>query len=223
MKTAVLRLGLGALAAWTLPSAVAAHDISGSVSLKEKNGKLATDLSDVVVWVEGARAKAKPEKAALAMKGKTFTPHVLAIGVGSTVDFPNDDPILHNVFSVARDASFDLGLYKRPKSAQYTFQNPGVFSVYCNIHPQMSAIIVVRDNPYFTRAAKDGAFVIPDVPAGEYTVMAFHERGGVSVPQTVKLPLPPGTALSFALDASNYRRVQHKNKFGKAYGRDGYQ
>jgi plastocyanin len=212
-----LSVAFGALA---LCSFASAGDIVGRVELMEKGGKKATDLSDVVVYVDGARTKPKPAKEAVIMKSKAFAPHVLAIGAGTTVDFPNEDPILHNVFSVSQEG-FDLGLYKRPKSASRTFDKPGIYTVYCNIHPQMSATVLVIDNPYFTSVAKDGTFRIAGVPAGEYKLIAFHERAGESALSLKVLATGEATA-SFSLDASSYKRVAHKNKFGKDYGKEAY-
>jgi plastocyanin len=202
-------------------SSVNAGDIVGRVELTEKGGKKASDLSDVVIYVENAKSRAKAGKEVLTMKSKTFTPHVLAVGVGTTVEFPNEDPILHNVFSVSGEG-FDLGLYKRPKSGSRTFDKPGVYTIYCNIHPQMSALVMVRDNPHFAKASKDGAFRIEGVPAGEYKVRAFHERAGEGVPVTVKVAATGEASVALSLDAASYKRVQHKNKFGKAYGREAY-
>jgi len=213
-----LRVALGVMA---LGSLAPAGDIVGRVELTEKGGKKATDLSDVVVYVESSKAKPKPAKEVLTMKGKAFAPHVLAIGAGTTVDFPNEDPILHNVFSVSQEG-FDLGLYKRPKSAARTFDKPGVYTLYCNIHPQMSATVVVRDNPYFAVAAKDGSFRIAGVPAGEYRLVAYHERAGEGLPVAVKVPAAGETAANLSLDASSFKRVAHKNKFGKHYGKEAY-
>lgn len=204
-----------------LSSLASAGDIVGRVELTEKGGKKATDLSDVVVYVESSRAKPKPAREVLTMKGKAFAPHVLAIGAGTTVDFPNEDPILHNVFSVSEEG-FDLGLYKRPKSGSRTFDKPGVYTIYCNIHPQMSATVVVRDNPYFASAAKDGSFRISGVPAGEYKLVAFHDRAGESVPVPVKVSATGETVANLSLDASSFKRVAHKNKFGKDYGKEAY-
>lgn len=202
-------------------SGVSAGDIVGRVDLTEKGGKKADDLSDVVVYLESARGKAAPGKEVVRMKSKTFLPHVVAVAAGTTVEFPNEDPILHNVFSLSGEG-FDLGLYKRPKTGARTFTQPGVYTVYCNIHPQMSALVVVRDNPFFAKAAKDGSFRISGVPAGDYKIRAFHERAGEGALVNVKVPATGDTAVNLSLDAASYKRVPHKNKFGKAYGRESY-
>src|SRR4029079_15398184 len=161
-----------------LPALLQGGPITGKVELLDKCGRKATALSDVVVYVDGARIKPRPATATMVMKGKAFHPHVVVVPVGGTVQFPNEDPIFHNAFSVSGDNRFDMELYKRPKVGSFTFQHPGVVKVYCNIHPQMSAVIVVRDNPLFTKAAVDGTFTIENVPAGKYVVNAWHERGG---------------------------------------------
>ena len=215
-----MRLSL-ALCALCFSQGAFAGDIVGRVELTEKGGKKATDLSDVVVYVENSKARPKPAKEVLTMKSKSFAPHVLVIGTGTTVEFPNEDPILHNVFSVSGDG-FDLGLYKRPKSGSKTFDKPGVYTLYCNIHPQMSATVVVRDNPYFTTVAKDGAFRLAGLPAGEYKILAFHERAGEGTPVAVKVAATGEATASLSLDATSYKRVAHKNKFGKDYGKEGY-
>jgi hypothetical protein len=177
------------------------------------------DVSDVVVYVEGVKTRPRPGRATVTMKGKTFLPRVVAVAVGGTVDFPNQDPIFHNVFSVSGENRFDLDLYKRPKSGSWTFQHPGIVRVYCNIHPQMSAVVLVRDNPHFTKASADGSFVIEDVPAGKYALRAWQERAGEgSVDITVTAS--DETSAELTLDASKWRHVRHKNKFGKDYSGD---
>jgi plastocyanin len=197
----------------------AAGTVTGRVEVLEKGGRRLTDLSDVVVYVEGAKARPKPARATITMKGKSFTPRVLVIGVGTTVDFPNEDPIFHNVFSVSGENRFDLDLYKRPKSGSWTFEHPGLARVYCNIHPQMSAVILVRDSPYFTKATADGAFVLEGVPAGKYVVKAWHERGGEAAAE-VSVTADGKTSADLRLDASTYKQLAHKNKYGKDYSTD---
>ena len=207
------------LACLSLASRAGAGTVAGKVTLLEKGGRPATDLSDVVVYVEGVPVKPKVPKtiaATITMSHKRFEPHLVVIPVGGTVSFPNEDPIFHNAFSVSGENRFDLDLYKRPKTGAFTFQKPGVVRVYCNIHPQMSAVVLVRDNPFFTRAAADGSFAIEGVPAGPQVLHAWHERGGeatapvtVTAEGTVRLPL--------TLDASAFKRVAHKNKVGKDY------
>jgi plastocyanin len=201
---------------------VCAGTVTGKVTLLEKGGRPASDLSDVVVYVEGVktragRASSRPNTATMTMKGKAFAPRVVAVPVGGTVEFPNDDAIFHNVFSVSGENRFDLSLYKRPRKGIQTFEHPGVVKVYCNIHPQMAGVVMVADSPYFAKAAADGSFTIEDVPAGKYAVKAFHEKAPeVAVEVTVPAQ-GEAKAPALSLDASNYKRVQHKNKFGKDY------
>ena len=212
-------VALLALVTLALPALAPAGTVSGRVELIDKGGRKASDLSDVVVFVEGVKARPRPTRITMTMKGKSFVPRVVVVPVGGTVDFPNEDPIFHNVFSVSGDNRFDLDLYKRPKSGSWTFQHPGVVRVYCNIHPQMSAVVVVRDNPYFAKAAPDGAFSIPDVPPGRYTIKAWNERAS-EVGREIVVPAQGDVGASLTLDASAFKRVGHKNKFGKDYSGD---
>ncbi len=192
-----------------------AGNVTGAVQVFDK-GRKALDASDAVVWIEGAHVRPRPAAANVLMKGKAFSPHVVVVPVGSTVSFPNDDPIFHNAFSVSGENRFDLGLYKRPKTGAHTFTVPGVVRVYCNIHPQMAAVVVVRDNPYFAKAGADGSFTIEGVPAGKYTLRAWHERGGEGT-ASVTVPAEGETRAELTLDASGYKAAPHKNKYGKDY------
>jgi plastocyanin len=205
-------LALGAGAAAPLQ----AGTVTGKITLLEKGGRVAPDSSDVVVWVEGPRGRLTPTRASVVMKGKEFRPHLVAVGVGSTVEFPNDDPIFHNAFSVSGENRFDLDLYKRPKTGAWTFQHAGVVRVYCNIHPQMSAVVVVRDNPWFARAGADGSFMLDAVPAGRHVLKAWHERGGEASTE-VTVPADGRVSATLTLDGSRFKRSAHKNKFGKDY------
>ena len=213
MRSAVAAVGLG------LAAPALAGTVVGRVDVLDRGGRRLGDLSDVVVYVEGVKARPRPGHATVTMKGKAFTPRVLAVGVGTTVDFPNEDPIFHNVFSVSGDNRFDLELYKRPRSGSWTFQHPGIARVYCNIHPQMSAVVLVRDNPFFTKAAPDGTFTLEGLPPGRYVLKAWHERGGETATE-VAVPADGRATAELHLDASTYKQLPHKNKYGKDYTSD---
>lgn len=196
-----------------------AGTVAGKVELIEKGGRRASDLSDVIVYVEGPKAKGKPERVTMAMKDKAFRPRVAAVSAGGVVEFPNQDPIFHNVFSVSGANRFDLDLYKRPKSGSWTFTSPGVARVYCNIHPQMSAVVLVRDNPYFTTAAADGSFTIAHVPAGRWQIKAWQERAP-EASQEIVVGADSQVTAQLVLDGSQFKTTPHKNKFGKDYKTD---
>jgi plastocyanin len=202
------------------PAVASAGTVKGRVELIEKGGRRATDLSDVVLYLEGLRARPRPARATMTMKGKSFVPRVLVVQVGDSVDFPNEDPIFHNAFSVSGDNRFDLSLYKRPKVGSWTFSKPGVVRVFCNIHPQMSAVVVVRDNPYFVKAAFDGSFAIPDVPAGRLVLKGWNERVAEAGSREVVVPATGDVEVSLTLDASAFKKVPHKKKDGKDYSED---
>ena len=193
-----------------------AGGVTGQVQLLEKGGASASDLSDVVVYLEGVKtAKPKQQSATVVMKAKNFTPHVVVIPVGGTVEFPNEDPIFHNAFSVQPENKFDLELYKRPKTGSWTFKNPGVVNVYCNIHPQMAAYIRVVDGAW-ALTGPGGEFAIDGLAPGRYTVKVWHERGGERELTTL---VRAGTAsdVRLVLDASRYQPAAHKNKHGDDY------
>lgn len=209
-----------ALLGLALAFPASAGTVAGTVSVLEKDDRKARDLSDVIVWVDGVKLSPRPATVRVTMRAKSFTPHVSVVAVGGTVEFPNDDPLFHNAFSVSGENRFDLALYKRPKSGSWRAVAPGIVRVFCNIHPQMSAIVVVRDNPCFARASADGSFVIEGVPAGSYTLKAWHERGGEGSIE-MSVPADGQTGASLVLDASSFKRAQHKNKFGKDYSAPG--
>src|SRR5579862_4985734 len=178
------------LLAWALLAAAAATaaTVSGRVELvssHDPNVRKHTDYSGVVVWLEPAAyvtavsppaIPASAGRAQMVQKNKTFNPHVLAITVGTVVDFPNYDPIFHNAFSNYNGQIFDLVLYPPGTTKSQAFRREGVVRVFCNIHPSMSAVIVVLKSPYFATSAKNGGFEIAHVPAGSYRMQVFHER-----------------------------------------------
>lgn len=195
---------------------VVAGTLQGKVAVLEKDGKRAQDTDEAVVWVEGPKVRLRPTGSTVTMQSKAFVPRVSVVIVGDKVEFPNQDSIFHNVFSVSGENRFDLELYKKPKSAFKVFEHPGVVRIYCNIHPQMSGFLLVRDNPFWARVSADGSFRVADVPAGTWVVKAWHERSGESA-QSVAVPQAGAVEASFSLDASKYKRAPHKNKFGKDY------
>jgi plastocyanin len=193
-----------------------AGTLRGRILLVEKGGKTASDLADAVVWVEGPQVASRPSRATITMKDKAFAPRVAVVTVGGSVEFPNQDPVFHNVFSVSGENRFDLELYKKPKSGAWVFRHPGLVRVYCNIHPQMSAYVLVRDNPFWARPSESGAFEIPDVPPGAWVLKAWHERAG-EARQAVTVAGEETQEVLLTLDASKWKPAPHKNKFGQDY------
>ena len=137
------------------------------------------EIRNVIVFVSDLPAsKPAPMKASISQKDEQFVPHVVAATTGSSVAFPNNDPFFHNVFSLSRGGSFNLGRYPSGASRSETFRKPGIVKVFCEIHSQMSAVIRVFDHPWFTIPVDDGSFALDDVPPGEHTLVAWHERIG---------------------------------------------
>ena len=125
--------------------------------------------------------------AQMVQKDITFVPHVLPVVVGTTVAFPNDDPVFHNVFSASPVHKFDLGLYPQGKSRSTTFERPGIVQIGCNVHPQMSGYVVVLDEPYFAVPNARGVYELTDLPLGSYTIKVWHpDFGSISQPFTLR-------------------------------------
>jgi plastocyanin len=214
--------------AFIMITAAAAGTVSGRVELvssRDTGVRKHADYSGVVVWLE--RLSGTPivptaaTHAQMIQKNKTFTPHVLAVTVGTVVDFPNFDPIFHNAFSNYNGQIFDIGLYPPGTTRSIPFRREGVVRVFCNIHPSMSAVIVVLKSPYFSTSSKRGAFRIADVPAGSYSMHVFHERAGeqtlAALTRTIELSGDPLQLPGLQISESSYLELPHKNKFGKEY------
>jgi plastocyanin len=140
----------------------------------------APEMRSVVLYLKGVRfdGALPPARAQIRQEQESFSPRVIAVPRGSTIEFPNFDPYFHNVFSLSGAGTFDLGRYPSGQSRSRQFTRAGIVKVYCHIHSQMSATIMVFDHPWFTTADADGAFTIPNVPPGEYTLVGWHERVG---------------------------------------------
>jgi plastocyanin len=211
---------------WLLP--VWCANVKGTVVLTDSRDpgvRHNQDFRDVVVWLEPAagdppRAVAS-RRYRMTQKDKHFIPHVLAIPVGATVDFPNKDPIFHNVFSNYNGQVFDLGLYKPYTSREEVFKRPGIVRVFCNIHPTMSAVIAVLDSPWFAVSDAEGGFEIRDVPPGNYTLHVFHERATGETLNALTKPVsvePGGTRVAaIHVSETGYIPAPHKNKWDKDY------
>ena len=222
------RCVIGVLLLFALLKIAGAATVSGRVELvlsHDPKVRKHTDYSGVVVWLEPASGlpvlPAAVARAQMVQKNKTFLPHVLAISVGTVVDFPNFDPIFHNAFSNYNGQIFDIGLYAPGTTKAIAFHREGAVRVFCNIHPAMSAVILVVDTPYFTVSDHDGNFEIADVTPGEYKFEVFHERAAENVLQglerRVTVEAETLTLPKVEISESGYLPASHQNKYGKDY------
>jgi plastocyanin len=217
------KLQVAVLAATALAMAARhpAPSVGGNITVLDKGDHPADDVGQAVAWLATTHpSPPAPTTAQIGTEKKEFSPHVLVTPVGSTVSFPNHDPFNHNVFSLSDEAPFDLGLYSRGEARSVVFGHPGVVRVYCNVHAQMSAIVMVRDNPYFTQPGSDGSFTIAGVPPGRYILHVWHERAP-EVTRTIDVPAAGVDGLTIELDARGYRFMPHLNKEGKPYPQQG--
>ncbi len=184
-----------------------AQDISGTILIKRKMTKpsvtaavsvyqrgpavklgkdaeedpLVFERSRVVVYIEGpGRGVNETANAAAEVQqiDRRFNPELVVVPVGSTVSFPNMDPIFHNIYSLSKPKSFDLGSYDKGETRKVTFPKPGIVEIYCHLHPNMSATIVVTPNRWYARPDRTGRYQIPNVPPGQYTLVAWHKSAG---------------------------------------------
>lgn len=222
-KLSVFRVPAILVCAVGLPL-VHAADVTGRVQIDSDRKN--EDASGVVISLtpldraQAASLRQPPIRASLVQKDKTFSPHILVIPPGSLVDFPNKDPFFHNVFSLFEGKRFDLGLYESGASRSVKFEHPGVSYIFCNIHPQMNAIVISLDTPYYALVNADGVLKIPNVAAGTYTMQIWAE--GLDSEEMAKLsrrltivqdPVELGTVEI----PSQESLAHHKNKYGREY------
>jgi plastocyanin len=225
-----VRAGAAPLAAQTSPvTAEVSVTKPGTAGHQRGTTGNRADESQVVVWLtplDGAAAKdaAKPatdKVPQLGQRNKSFEPHVIVVQVGSLIQFPNKDPFFHNIFSMYDGKRFDLGLYEAGTSRSVRFDRPGVSFLFCNIHAEMSAVVIVVDTPYFAMSDRAGHLTIPNVPDGRYQMHVWYER---SLPENLKglsrmVTISPGSralAPIHVIDNPNYT-FAHKNKYGEDY------
>lgn len=201
--------------------------VNGVVSVVRKT-KSAVDNSDVAIWLkpvaEAGRAAglALPRlRLKILQHNKRFEPRLLVVPVGSVVDFPNEDPFFHNVFSLFDGKRFDLGLYEAGTSRSVAFTNLGICYIFCNIHPEMSAVVVVVDTPYYAVSNRAGEFTVPNVPPGRYALSVWHERHKPErpdeYPREVRISQASTSLGVIRLIESDQVIAPHKNKYGKDY------
>ena len=202
---------------------------SPAAAKQEKSARAAVDASDIVVWLKPLdpvsrrepEGTASPKKFQLVQHNKSFQPHVLVVPVGSVVDFPNHDPFFHNVFSLFDGKRFDLGLYEAGATNSVRFDRLGVSFLFCNIHPEMSAVVVAVDTPYYGLSDRKGSLAIQNVPDGRYELHVWYER---SLPEDLKNLTRAVTISSTSRELGTIQVPEnpsftsaHKNKYGQDY------
>lgn len=206
-----------------LAAPVAAEELRGRLQLLEKGGKRAARGSDVrqaMVFFEPAGTPGKPPVRpasapfVMTTRDKQFMPRVLTVPKGSRVRFPNEDVILHNVFSVSGRNSFDLGLYKKGAGKEHRFDEAGLVRVFCNVHHSMVGYIWVLDTPFVAVPDAKGEFVLTGLPKGPGRLTVWHEQ---AEPRTVEVQVPRAEPAMATLEIVRPRIPPHLNKSGKSY------
>ena len=180
---------------------------------------------NIVVWLrpvdpQVATRPAPASNLRLTQHNKSFEPHVLVVPVGAVVEFPNRDPFFHNVFSLFDGKRFDLGLYEAGGTRNVSFDRPGISYIFCNIHAEMSAVVIALDTPYFAVSNRRGEIVIPNVPTGHYILHVWYEG---ALPSTLKaltreINVTPDSSTLGVLQIPAEMTVHaHKNKYGMDY------
>ena len=169
------------------------YNLRGTAPPVAQSADALNEFDRMVVLLEGGSPSPKsPVKAILDQRNERFEPEIVIVPTGSTVEFPNWDPIFHNVFSLSRTQAFDLGFYPQGQSRTVKFNHPGIVQVYCHIHAGMYAAIIVTSTPWYAQPSADGNFSWNDVPAGHYRFSAWHKIAGlfrtaIDVPESGKV------------------------------------
>ncbi len=199
--------------------------VAGKVVIQQ-NGKPIPSAAGAVVWLTPVKGEAPrpPEKVfRLVQKNKHFSPHLLVVPIGSAVLFPNEDPFFHNVFSVYEGTRFDLGLYESGSSKEVRFNRPGASYIFCNIHPEMSAVIMVMTTPYYATTNAAGDYSIEAVPPGDYEFSVWYESAlpeqFKQLQRRVTIPATNARLDPVTVQAAPSLAVNHKNKYGQDYER----
>jgi len=226
----VVLVGAAAMRGGDTAVAQSGTSLHGRVRIQMPDGT-SQYAQDAVVWLSGAAgpqadasasgpaSSSKPSAIShpkMSSEGKRFLPHVVAVQAGETVDFPNVDRIFHNAFSVSPGNQFDLGLYRKGASKSHTFATPGVVHVYCNIHQDMAGYVLVLPSARAVVTGADGGFRFTDVKPGRQNMKVWHPMSG-EIEVAIDLQAGVTRQWDVELDATRFRRVVHKNKYGKEY------
>ena len=188
-----------------------------------RNSELA-HAENIVVWLTPSGGQPAPrmvpnQPLRLTQRHKSFEPHLLVVPVGAVVQFPNHDPFFHNVFSLFEGKRFDLGLYEAGTTRNVSFDRPGISYIFCNIHAEMSAVVIALDTPYYGVSNRRGEIVIPKVPVGEYIVKTWAETASPgdlnALTRAVKVSSSSSTLGVLKIKGSAISA--HQNKFGMDY------
>jgi hypothetical protein len=205
-------------------ASAAAQDIAlrGRVDVIHPVRGKARNSADVVVWLVpvtplASRVSAPPPR--LVQKNKRFSPHVVVVRAGTEIQFPNQDPFFHDVFSIYRGKPFDLGLYESGSVKTVRFTQPGVSYIFCNIHPEMSAIVMTLTTPFFALTSPDGSFQIYDLAPGRYKLQVWYEHASDAETASVSrmLDINESSPLVLITLHSIARENKHLNKYGEEY------
>ena len=195
--------------------------VSGNVLLQEPTTQAKHDVDQAIVYLEPVKHAARYDRVSdapviVAMREREYIPRVQIVRAGGTVEFPNQDPFSHNVFSNTALGAFDLGLYRRGATRGATFSRVGVYAVYCNIHASMVSFVVAVPNKLYARVANSGEFAIADVPAGAYLLHVWHERTKELI-EPIDVTSTGTDRLTVTLDTRSFPNTAHLNKFGQPY------
>src|SRR5216684_8195060 len=202
--------------------------MSSQQQVEEKRHKSPANTANVVVWLvplqpDDTKLVNPPRQATyrLVQKNKQFSPHLLVVPTGTSVEFPNEDPFFHNVFSLFNGKRFDLGLYESGTSRFVRFDREGVSYIFCNIHPEMGAIVLALNTPYYGVSGENGVVALHNVPAGSYRLNVWSENGQLANPDVsqriVQVSADSVHLGDITLQATTDALAHHKNKFGEDY------
>lgn len=230
-KIGLAALAFAALAGWCAAQSPVGTDVSGEIVVVEPATHAPEkDASKVVVWlvplqsVQPVRAVVEKPRYRLVQHNKRFEPGLLVVPVGSMVDFPNQDPWFHNVFSLYRGKRFDLGLYQAGAQRSVRFDRPGPSYLFCNIHPEMTGVVLAVDSELFAVTDRSGRYKIAGVAPGRYVMHVWYEKATPEALQALQRTINIGEAAALpTVTVVDARRnsSDHKNKYGENYEPEG--